>query len=127
MKMNIQILVIAVLVLAIIGLIATRNRGATQDFTQIVMPAQINSQTAVSAVDPNGLFDLRLEVAGGNKIEVIKALRTMTDLGLKETKDLMDSAPVQILSGVTSADAERARQALVAAGATVSVTPQGIR
>jgi len=58
---------------------------------------------------------------------VIKALRTMTNLGLKETKDLMDSAPVQILSGATSADAERARQALVAAGATVKVLPQGSR
>lgn len=124
--MNIQTLIIVALVIVIVILLATRNRGATQDFTQVVLPSQSRNGTVVVPTEAqNGYFDLRLEAAGSRKIEVIKQIRTFTSLGLKEAKDLMEAAPVNIVSGVNFADAEKIRLALVEAGATVTVLPQG--
>jgi large subunit ribosomal protein L7/L12 len=66
-------------------------------------------------------FDVILTAAGDKKIQVIKEVRTLTSLGLKEAKDLVDSAPKAVLEHVNKDDAEKARVALEGAGATVEV------
>ena len=66
-------------------------------------------------------FDVVLESAGDKKIQVIKEVRALTSLGLKEAKDLVESAPKAILEKVDKAGAEKAKEALEGAGATVSV------
>lgn len=66
-------------------------------------------------------FDVILESAGDKKIQVIKEVRALTSLGLKEAKDLVESAPKAIVEKVDKAAAEKAKEALEGAGATVSV------
>ena len=66
-------------------------------------------------------FDVVLEAAGEKKINVIKEVRALTSLGLKEAKDLVESAPKAILEKVDKAAAEKAMAALEGAGATVTV------
>jgi large subunit ribosomal protein L7/L12 len=66
-------------------------------------------------------FDVVLEAAGEKKINVIKEVRALTSLGLKEAKDLVEAAPKPILEKVDKAAAEKAKEALEAAGATVTV------
>jgi large subunit ribosomal protein L7/L12 len=66
-------------------------------------------------------FDVVLEAAGDKKINVIKEVRALTSLGLKEAKDLVESAPKAILEKVDKAAADKAKEALEAAGATVTV------
>jgi large subunit ribosomal protein L7/L12 len=66
-------------------------------------------------------FDVILAGAGDKKIQVIKEVRALTSLGLKEAKDLVDSAPKPVLEKVTKEDAEKAKAQLEGAGATVEV------
>ncbi|MFY0407373.1 50S ribosomal protein L7/L12 [Solicola sp. PLA-1-18] len=66
-------------------------------------------------------FDVVLESAGDKKIQVIKEVRGLTSLGLKEAKDLVEAAPKAILEGVDKAAAEKAKEALEAAGASVTL------
>ncbi|ADB35160.1 ribosomal protein L7/L12 [Kribbella flavida DSM 17836] len=66
-------------------------------------------------------FDVVLESAGEKKIQVIKEVRGLTSLGLKEAKDLVESAPKAILEKVDKAAAEKAKEALEGAGATVTL------
>ncbi|MDQ2957063.1 MAG: 50S ribosomal protein L7/L12 [Actinomycetota bacterium] len=66
-------------------------------------------------------FDVILEAAGEKKIQVIKEVRTLTSLGLKEAKDLVDGAPKPVLEKVNKDAAEKAKAALEAAGASVTV------
>ena len=66
-------------------------------------------------------FDVVLEAAGDKKINVIKEVRALTSLGLKEAKDLVESAPKPILEKVDKAAADKAKEALEGAGATVSL------
>jgi large subunit ribosomal protein L7/L12 len=66
-------------------------------------------------------FDVILEAAGEKKIQVIKEVRTLTSLGLKEAKDLVDGAPKPLLEKVNKEAAEKAKAALEGAGATVTV------
>ncbi|MCW2736628.1 50S ribosomal protein L7/L12 [Nocardioides sp.] len=66
-------------------------------------------------------FDVVLEAAGDKKINVIKEVRALTSLGLKEAKDLVEAAPKAILEKVDKAAADKAKEALEAAGATVTV------
>ncbi|MDO4918672.1 50S ribosomal protein L7/L12 [Kocuria sp.] len=66
-------------------------------------------------------FDVVLESAGDKKIQVIKEVRGLTSLGLKEAKDLVDSAPKAVLEGATKEAADKAKEALEGAGATVTV------
>ena len=66
-------------------------------------------------------FDVILEAAGDKKIQVIKEVRTLTNLGLKEAKDLVDGAPKPVLEKANKEAAEKAKGALEAAGATVTV------
>jgi large subunit ribosomal protein L7/L12 len=66
-------------------------------------------------------FDVVLEAAGDKKIQVIKEVRSLTSLGLKEAKDLVDGAPKLVLEKVNKESADKARAALEGAGATVTV------
>ena len=66
-------------------------------------------------------FDVVLEAAGEKKIQVIKEVRALTSLGLKEAKDLVDSAPKAVLEGATKEAADKAKEALEGAGATVTL------
>ena len=76
--------------------------------------------TAEAAVEQDE-FDVILEAAGEKKIQVIKEVRGLTSLGLKEAKDLVDGAPKAVLEKVAKDAAEKAKAALEAAGATVTV------
>ena len=66
-------------------------------------------------------FDVILTDAGDKKIQVIKEVRGLTSLGLKEAKDLVEGAPKPVLEGVSKEDAEKAKEALEAAGGSVEV------
>ncbi|AEI11315.1 MULTISPECIES: 50S ribosomal protein L7/L12 [Cellulomonas] len=66
-------------------------------------------------------FDVVLEAAGDKKIQVIKEVRALTSLGLKEAKDLVDEAPKAVLEGVNKETAEKAKAQLEGAGATVTL------
>ena len=66
-------------------------------------------------------FDVVLTSAGDKKIQVIKEVRGLTSLGLKEAKELVDGAPKPILEGASKDDAEKAKEALEAAGGTVEL------
>ncbi|HJG81175.1 MAG TPA: 50S ribosomal protein L7/L12 [Brevibacterium senegalense] len=66
-------------------------------------------------------FDVVLESAGDKKVPVIKEVRGLTSLGLKEAKDLVDSAPKAVLEGVSKEAADKAKEALEGAGATVTL------
>ncbi|WP_016995828.1 50S ribosomal protein L7/L12 [Kocuria atrinae] len=66
-------------------------------------------------------FDVILEAAGDKKIQVIKEVRALTSLGLKEAKDLVDGAPKPVLEGANKETADKAKESLEAAGATVTL------
>jgi large subunit ribosomal protein L7/L12 len=73
------------------------------------------------AAEEQDEFDVILEAAGDKKIQVIKEVRTLTSLGLKEAKDLVDGAPKTVLEKVNKEAAEKAKSALEGAGASVTV------
>jgi len=74
-----------------------------------------------AAAEEKSEFDVVLEAAGDKKIQVIKEVRALTSLGLKEAKDLVDGAPKPVLEKVDKDAADKAKAALEGAGATVSV------
>ncbi len=76
---------------------------------------------ASAATEEQSEFDAVLTEVGANKILVIKAVRELTGLGLKEAKDLVDAAPKAVKEGVTKEEAEAAKEKLAEAGATVEV------
>ena len=84
-------------------------------------PAAAGGGGAAEEVEEKDEFDVILEAAGDKKIQVIKEVRTLTSLGLKEAKDLVDGAPKPLLERVNKESAEKARAALEGAGATVTV------
>ncbi len=76
---------------------------------------------AAAAAEEKTEFDVILQAVGGNKINVIKVVREVTALGLKEAKDLVEAAPKAVKEGVSKEEAETVRQKLADAGATVEV------
>ncbi len=74
-----------------------------------------------AAVEEKTAFDVILKDGGANKIQVIKAVRAETNLGLKEAKDLVEGAPKTVKEGVTKEDAEKIKKSLEAAGAKVEI------
>jgi large subunit ribosomal protein L7/L12 len=83
-------------------------------------PAAGGTAAAEEAVEQDE-FDVVLEAAGDKKIQVIKEVRALTSLGLKEAKDLVDGTPKPVLEKVNKEAADKAREQLEAAGATVTV------
>ena len=76
---------------------------------------------AAAAEEEKDSFDVVLEAAGDKKVAVIKEVRALTSLGLKEAKDLVDSAPKAVLEGVDKEAANKAKEQLEGAGASVTV------
>src|SRR5213080_418731 len=84
-------------------------------------PAAAGGGEAAAPAEEKTEFDVILQAAGGNKINVIKVVREVTALGLKEAKDLVEAAPKAVKEGVSKEEAETVRQKLADAGATVEV------
>ena len=80
-------------------------------------PAAGGGAAAAAVVEEQTEFNVMLLEAGANKVSVIKAVRELTGLGLKEAKDLVDGAPKPVKEGIAKADAEAAMKKLVEAGA----------
>ena len=91
------------------------------DVTAAAPVAVVAGGAAGEAAEEKSEFDVILESAGDKKIAVIKEVRALTSLGLKEAKDLFDSAPKALLEGVSKEDAEKAKEQLEAAGATITL------
>ena len=84
-------------------------------------PAAGGAAGGGAAVEEPSVFDVILAGAGTNKIQVIKEIRTVTSLGLKEAKDLVESAPKPVKTGVKKEEAEEIKKKLEAAGAKVEL------
>ena len=84
-------------------------------------PGGAGGGEAAPAEEEKDEFDVILTAAGDKKIQVIKEVRALTSLGLKEAKDLVDGAPKTVLERVSKADAEKAKAQLEEAGATVEL------
>ena len=87
----------------------------------VAAPAAGGAGAAAEAPEEKDEFDVILEGAGDKKIQVIKEVRTLTSLGLKEAKDLVDGAPKPLLERVNKETADKAKAALEGAGASVTV------
>jgi large subunit ribosomal protein L7/L12 len=87
----------------------------------VVQAAPGGPAAPVEAEEEQDEFDVILEAAGEKKIQVIKEVRTLTSLGLKEAKDLVDGAPKPVLEKVNKESADKAKEALESAGATVTL------
>jgi large subunit ribosomal protein L7/L12 len=87
----------------------------------VAVAAAGGAAAEVEAEEEQSEFDVILESSGEKKIQVIKEVRALTSLGLKEAKDLVDAAPKAVLEGVAKDAAEKAKATLEAAGATVTL------
>jgi large subunit ribosomal protein L7/L12 len=87
----------------------------------VAVAAAGGGAAAAAEVEEQDEFDVILEAAGEKKIQVIKEVRALTSLGLKEAKDLVDAAPKPVLEKVAKEAAEKAKAALEGAGATVTL------
>jgi large subunit ribosomal protein L7/L12 len=87
----------------------------------VAAPAGAGGAAAAAPVEEKTEFTVVLTAAGANKINVIKAVREVTSLGLKEAKDLVDGAPKPIKEGINKDEAEAIRKKFTDAGATVEV------
>lgn len=94
--------------------------GVSAAAMAVAAPAQAGGAAAAAAVEQTE-FTVTLQNFGNNKIGVIKAVREVTSLGLKEAKDLVEGAPKPVKEGVGKAEAEEMKKKLEAAGATVVV------
>ena len=94
--------------------------GVSAAAAAVAAPAAGGGEAAAPAEEKTE-FDVILQAIGGNKINVIKVVREVTALGLKEAKDLVEAAPKPVKEGVSKEEAETVRQKLSDAGATVEV------
>jgi large subunit ribosomal protein L7/L12 len=95
--------------------------GVKANMPVMSTPAAGAAPGAPATAEEKSTFTVVLANAGANKIAVIKEVRAMTSLGLKEAKDLVDAAPKPIKEGVTKEEAEEMKKKLEAAGATVEL------
>jgi len=98
--------------------------GVSAAAAAVAMPAAgaaAGGGEAAAAAEEKTEFDVILQAIGGNKINVIKVVREVTALGLKEAKDLVEAAPKAVKEGISKDEAETVRQKLADAGATVEV------
>ena len=87
----------------------------------MAMPGGAPGEAPAAAKEEKTEFDVILKAAGDKKIQVIKVVRALTNLGLKEAKDLVDGAPSPVREGIPQKDAEDAKQKLEEVGATVEI------
>jgi large subunit ribosomal protein L7/L12 len=95
--------------------------SAAAPMMAMAAPAGGGSAPAAAPVEEKTEFDVILKDVGAKKIQVIKAIRQITNLGLKEAKDLVDSAPCTVLTAVPKEEAESAKQKIEAEGGVVEV------
>ena len=95
--------------------------GVSAAAAAVAAPSGGGSGEAAAVAEEKTEFDVILQAIGGNKINVIKVVREVTALGLKEAKDLVEAAPKAIKEGVSKDEAETVRAKLADAGATVEV------
>jgi large subunit ribosomal protein L7/L12 len=95
--------------------------GVTAAAPVAAAPAAAGGGAAAEEVEEQDEFDVVLAAAGDKKIQVIKEVRALTSLGLKEAKDLVDAAPKPVLEKVSKEDAAKAKAQLEGAGATVEL------
>ncbi len=95
--------------------------GVSAAAAAVAVAAPGDGGAAAPAVEEKTEFTVVLAETGANKVNVIKAVRELTGLGLKEAKDLVDGAPKPVKEGVNKADAEAAKKKLEEAGAKVEV------
>jgi large subunit ribosomal protein L7/L12 len=95
--------------------------GVTAAAPVAVAAAPAGGGDAAAEEEEKSEFDVVLTAAGGQKIAVIKEVRSLTSLGLKEAKDLVESAPKAVIEKANKEDAEKAKAALEAAGASVEL------
>jgi large subunit ribosomal protein L7/L12 len=95
--------------------------GVSAAAAAVAAPAAGGGGEAAAPAEEKTEFDVILQAIGGNKINVIKVVREVTALGLKEAKDLVEAAPKPVKEGVSKEEAETVRQKLADAGATVEV------
>jgi large subunit ribosomal protein L7/L12 len=109
-------------VLELNGLVKALEEHYGVSAAAAAMPAGGGAAAAVAApVEEKTEFDVVLKAAGEKKINVIKAVREVTSLGLKEAKDLVESAPATVKEGITKAEAEAIKKKFEEAGATVEL------
>jgi large subunit ribosomal protein L7/L12 len=95
--------------------------GVKANMPMMAAPAAGAAAGAAPAVEEKSIFTVVLASAGANKIAVIKEVRTITNLGLKEAKDLVDAAPKPVKEGASKEEAADIKKKLEAAGATVEL------
>jgi large subunit ribosomal protein L7/L12 len=96
--------------------------GVSAAASVVAAAAPSAEAAAPSAVEEKTEFNVILKEIGSNKISVIRAVRELTPLGLKESKDLVESAPMAVKEGISKDEATVAKEKLEAAGATVEIT-----
>lgn len=109
-------------VIELAGLIKTlEDKWGVKAAPVAVAGPAVATTAAAPVVEEKTEFDVVLANAGANKIQVIKAIREITGLGLKEAKDLVEAAPKTVKEQVSKADAEEMKKKLTEAGATVEL------
>ena len=108
-------------VIDLAGLIKTLEDKWGVKAAPVAVAAAVGAAPAAAAAAEQTEFTVVLKEAGAKKIEVIKAVRELTQLGLKEAKDLVDGAPKNVKEGVSKADAEGFKKKLEDAGAKVEI------
>ena len=104
--------------------VADLVKALEEEFGVSAAPVAVAAAPAAgeaAAAEEKTEFDVILTAAGEGKLAVIKAVREITGLGLKEAKDLVEGAPKEIKTGIAKAEAEEIKAALTAAGATVEI------
>jgi large subunit ribosomal protein L7/L12 len=95
--------------------------GVSAAAAAVAAPAAGGGAAAAAPVEEKTEFDVVLKAAGDKKINVIKAVREVTSLGLKEAKDLVESAPATVKEGVSKDEAESIKKKFEEAGATIEI------
>ncbi len=95
--------------------------GVSASAPMMMVPAAAGAAGEVAEVEEKSEFDVEVTACGASKINVIKAVREVTGLGLKDAKDLVDAAPKVIKEKIAKAEAEEMKKKLEAAGATVTL------
>lgn len=108
-------------VLEVVDLIEAMEEKFNVSAASFAMPVAAAGAAPAAAAEEQTEFNVVMTGFGEKKVEVIKAIRTITGLGLKEAKDLVEAAPASVKEGVSKADADSIKKQLEEAGATVEI------
>jgi len=113
--------VAAMTVMDVVELVAAMEEKFGVSAAAVAVAAPAGAAAGAAAAEEQTEFDVNMTSFGDNKVGVIKVIRTITGLGLKEAKDLVESAPAVVKTGVSKADAADCKKQLEEAGATVEI------